>query len=104
MDNVTHTIIGLAVGEVAVQWRASSKKGLETNLRPLYWLASAIGNNIPDIDVATTYFLFPGKLGYLLDHRGYTHTIGLLPIMTALTMLFCYLYARLRHVKPSAFD
>ncbi len=76
MDNVTHTLFGLLVAELVVT-RGRSEPALGF-VRSAYFV-SAAANNLPDLD-----FLYaritPGKLGYLLHHRGHTHTllVGLL--------------------------
>ena len=75
MDNITHSLIGIAVGEAVFQYRAKKSAGLDAKLRPFYWLSSLIGNNIPDIDSLFAPILTGGKIGYLLHHRGYTHTL-----------------------------
>lgn len=67
MDNITHSLIGIGLG------KTFSKKQSAQFQKAALWIA-IIGSNIPDID-----FLFPtswqnGSLGYLLMHRGYTHT------------------------------
>jgi inner membrane protein len=70
MDNVTHTLIGIALGRAA--WPRT--KEAPASHRALLW-AAAVSSNLPDID-----FLFPqarvdGNLGYMLHHRGHTHTL-----------------------------
>ena len=58
------------------------------------WLVSAAANNLPDLDfvyVAIT----GGRLGYLLHHRGHTHTLGAAPILALLTWaLVAYVWKR----------
>lgn len=76
MDNVTHAIAGLLVAEVAIVLRRRYPAGLPPARR--FRLAACsigvIGNNLPDLDFVYTS-ITPGKLGYLLHHRGHTHTI-----------------------------
>ncbi len=81
MDNVTHTLAGLVVAELAVA-AVTRRAGAppRPELRDALWLTSAIANNLPDADFAITE-LTGGKLGYLLHHRGHTHTLGLAPLM-----------------------
>lgn len=88
MDNVTHALAGLLVAEAALGTLGA--RGLEVTpaLRRRAWFVSALTNNLPDLD-----FLYrgitEGKLGYLLHHRGHTHTFvaalafGLLTFFTA---------------------
>jgi inner membrane protein len=69
MDNVTHSLIGFTLG------RAVSKKGSQFRIAAT-WTA-ILGNNLPDLDFLIQPFVIQGKLGYLLHHRGYTHTLFL---------------------------
>ena len=47
---------------------------------------AVIAANLPDIDLAYTW-ITPPPLGYLLHHRGYTHTVaGLLALAVALPL------------------
>jgi inner membrane protein len=78
MDNVTHTLVGLAFGETVSL--ATKKK------RVPIWIASAIANNVPDLDVALTSTLFRDKVGYLLHHRGHSHTFLLSPLLSLLLL------------------
>lgn len=72
MDNVTHTLVGLALGEALGRSEARD----EGPPAVPGWLltVSVLANNLPDVDVL---YAFPagGKLGYLLHHRGHTHTV-----------------------------
>src|SRR4051794_35289329 len=67
MDNVTHTLIGITLGSALFKSDTPIKKAA-------IWTA-VIGNNIPDLDFMMTPFLSSGSLGYLLHHRGYTHSL-----------------------------
>ncbi|MBI1860641.1 MAG: metal-dependent hydrolase [Deltaproteobacteria bacterium] len=68
MDNVTHSLIGVLAADCL---KVKSEKERIT----LRW-AGVISSNLPDAD-----FLYAGitggKLGYLVHHRGHTHTLGL---------------------------
>jgi inner membrane protein len=79
MDNITHSLIGVAVGEWALQ-RASATDPKSEKKRRRFWLATSIlGNNFPDLDILYTS-ITPAPLGSLLHHRGHTHTlVGLIP-------------------------
>jgi inner membrane protein len=69
VDNITHTLAGAALADLALRRRA------EKTERRLYTGAGVIAANLPDFDV-----LYSGitsqPLGYLLHHRGHTHTIS----------------------------
>ena len=76
MDNVTHTLAGLLLGEAAVRLRAR-RTGREPSgaFRTAAAVAGAVGANLPDADVLYTA-LSGDRLVYLLHHRGYTHTVA----------------------------
>jgi inner membrane protein len=77
MDNLTHTLIGLIVGESIARSTPASKQGLTSDVRRgLFVALAAIGGNLPDLDLLYSYRGFSNdKLAYLLQHRGYTHTV-----------------------------
>ncbi|MEO7360953.1 MAG: metal-dependent hydrolase [Gemmatimonadaceae bacterium] len=76
MDNVTHALAGclLAAGTVTI----AEHRGFELP-RSFRAIASAVGiitAELPDVDlVYAGSMLGMGKLGYLLHHRGHTHTV-----------------------------
>jgi inner membrane protein len=77
MDNLTHTLIGAVAGETLARTCRARPGGLPDEARRrLFVVVGALGSNLPDIDLAWTYRGFSGSsLGYLLDHRGHTHTL-----------------------------
>jgi inner membrane protein len=87
MDNVTHTLTGIALGQA----------GLKSKTRFAIW-ALIIGSNLPDIDVVSA---IGGKLSYLQYHRGITHSLlGLTALAVALTAVI-YLFGRRRAPKKN---
>jgi inner membrane protein len=106
MDNLPHTLIGLVAGDAIARGTADAPGGLSAATRRLYFVTvAAIGSNIPDIDLVLTYGGFaPGKIGYLLHHRGYTHTlIGC--VLLALLLHACVeVWARWRKQRLSRAD
>jgi len=85
VDNVTHTLAGLVVAHAALYLRGRRRPPAATGPLQLATLTtSALANNAPDLD-----FLYrgitPGRLGYLLHHRGHTHTL----LATLPLGLFC---------------
>lgn len=74
LDNATHALIGLMVAEAAILLlgRAGSAPG--PAFRSAARWTSALGNNLGDLDFLYAQRL-GGKLGYLLHHRGHTHTL-----------------------------
>ena len=80
MDNLTHALIGIIAAETAIAWRSQKHKDISFRLRRYLWFASAAANNIPDVDFIYSNISGP-ELGYLLHHRGYTHTFLAAPIL-----------------------
>ncbi|MYN09622.1 metal-dependent hydrolase [Pseudoduganella aquatica] len=75
MDNITHTVVGLGVGELVQRSLPAEpdEAGQRTRHR-LLLTACAAASNFPDLDLFLTRLL-PDPLGYLLQHRGHTHTL-----------------------------
>ena len=69
MDNITHSLVGVGLAELAMSSRATKAQ------RPLLVGAGVIAANLPDIDLAYS-IITPSPVGYLLHHRGHTHTIA----------------------------
>lgn len=80
MDNVTHTLVGGALAESALALR---KKPAEPVVRAATWLTAGLASNAPDLDVLLTP-LTDWPYGYLLHHRGHTHTLALAPLVALL--------------------
>ncbi|MDQ2819548.1 MAG: metal-dependent hydrolase [Pseudomonadota bacterium] len=75
MDNLTHTIIGLAAGELISRSLSTEPTPERARARHrLLLVTGALASNFPDIDLAFMPFL-SRPLGYLLEHRGHTHTL-----------------------------
>lgn len=90
MDNVTHSLIGLAAGEA---WAVTRKKE-----RAPLWIASLLANNFPDIDVPIGSWLTQDGLSRLLFHRGHTHTLAFIPVQgLVLFFLLWLLYRKKPH-------
>jgi inner membrane protein len=77
LDNLTHSLIGLVAGEAAARVTRTDPAGLPADSRRTTLLVMGmVGGNLPDIDLLWSMQPFSGDaLGYLLDHRGYTHTL-----------------------------
>src|SRR5215208_6098377 len=88
LDNITHTLFGAALGEVAQPGPATPAE------RRLFMAGSVVAANLPDADLFYTR-ITPAPLGYLLHHRGHTHTI----VGCALIALLVWLVTRL--IPPS---
>lgn len=78
MDNVTHTLTGLAISYAGF------------NRKTRYATAAIlIGANLPDIDIISA---FTGSANYLKYHRGPTHSLlGITVLAFLLWAAFCYL-------------
>ena len=92
MDNITHSLIGAAFGEAFYQV-AKTKGSAKENSRPVFYLVSILANNFPDLDLLYR-FLDPSSLGYLLHHRGHTHTFIWLWPQLLLMLLIVGVYAK----------
>ena len=90
MDNVTHTLIGIAAAEPLAQRRPSHRATL--------WVTSAVANNLPDLDVLYTWG--GDRLVYMVHHRGYTHTLLLAPAQSLLWLLLLRFWWRGRADVP----
>ena len=76
MDNITHSVIGFGVGELVHRSLPVEADTLAQRVRHrLLLVACALASNFPDLDLFLTRLL-PDPLGYLLNHRGHTHTVA----------------------------
>jgi inner membrane protein len=72
MDNLTHSLLGGALAHLALP------RGADPPARRVFFAVGIVAANLPDIDLLFTG-ITPRPLGYLLHHRGHTHTlVGLL--------------------------
>lgn len=75
MDNLSHALSGLAAGELLQRSLPAEPTPQAQGLRRRMLLAAcALAANLPDLDLILTPLL-PAPLGYLLHHRGHTHTL-----------------------------
>lgn len=107
MDNITHSLVGLVVADgvlaLRARWsRAQSAAPVSGPPSPVLTgatlLVSVLANNAPDLD-----FLYrritPGKLGYLLHHRGHTHTVLAALPLALVCVAVVGAWLRLRHER-----
>jgi inner membrane protein len=71
LDNLTHSLIGYALAQSLPQPAVGSAPGLR---KARIW-AAVVGSNLPDLDFLVGELVAERKLGYLLHHRGHTHTL-----------------------------
>lgn len=97
MDNITHSVVGLGVGELIQRsLPPEAVPARHTTRHRLLLTACALASNFPDLDLVFTR-LAPAPLGYLLHHRGHTHTLlYLLPQALLLLALLCALWPNAR--------
>ena len=110
MDNLTHTLIGLIAGESVAH---TTSRALNPGLAPekrrgLFVAIAAIGGNLPDLDLIYSYRGVPhdtqAKLSYVLQHRGYTHTVLGCLVLAALLYAGAELWLRYRHLAVTRRD
>src|SRR5690606_35988755 len=100
MDNLTHTLTGFFLSRFV--------KPSEENQRfhRAILCACIVGSNFPDLDFIYTSISGHPKLGYLLHHRGHTHTLPLvLPIAFASASFACLIsgWSLRQHWKSKKF-
>jgi len=104
MDNLTHSLVGLLVGETAAAVATRPEPGLPAEKKRTAILGlMLVGSNFPDFDLLYTA-LDGSKLGYILHHRGYTHTIVGALLATALMLGICEWWMHRRQLQPAAKD
>lgn len=75
MDNLTHSVVGLGLGALIDRSLAAEPNPNDGRLRSrMLLLIGCLASNFPDLDLVLTPLLRP-PLGYLLHHRGHTHTV-----------------------------
>ncbi|HEV7632583.1 MAG TPA: metal-dependent hydrolase [Steroidobacteraceae bacterium] len=116
MDNITHTLIGVIAGEAVARCTRSpgtaghgdgdgDGDGLpDTTRRSLLMTMGAVGGNLPDMDLLWSYGGEPANLGYLLQHRGHTHTVIGCAVLALLLYAVVLAWMRIRRLAPSRDD
>lgn len=77
MDNVTHALAGLLLADLTVAaYERHTKQPASASFARAAAVVGVIAAELPDSDlVYSGPLLGMGKLGYLLHHRGHTHTV-----------------------------
>jgi inner membrane protein len=85
MDNITHTFVGAALAQTGLdRWT------------PLATTTLLLGANFPDIDVVVG---LSDRLTYLEHHRGITHAIAAIPLLSLLLAGLVYAGSRWWHAR-----
>jgi inner membrane protein len=99
MENLTHSLIGLVAGESIARITPAREPGLPPQIRRgLFVTLFVIGGNLPDLDLVYSFRRFAdgtqAKLAYMLQHRGYTHTVVGCVLLALLLYICGDLWAR----------
>jgi inner membrane protein len=106
MDNLTHSVVGLGVGALIDRSLPAEPDQDRSRIRSrMLLIVGCLASNFPDLDLVLTPLLDP-PLGYLLHHRGHTHTllagIGEMFLLLALVWLLWPAARRLLHSSATA--
>ncbi|RJG27457.1 metal-dependent hydrolase [Massilia cavernae] len=103
MDNITHSLAGLAAGTLIHRSLPDEADPAQQQARHRLLLVSGwAACNFPDLDLVLTRLL-PAPLGYLLHHRGHTHTLlYALPQALLLAALLWLLWFSARRVLAAS--
>jgi inner membrane protein len=106
MDNITHSVVGLGIGALIDRsLPPEPDTARERTRQRLLLTVGCLASNFPDLDLVYTRIL-PAPLGYLLHHRGHTHTLlaalGEVVLLLALVWLLWPNARRLLQVSASA--
>ena len=75
MDNITHSVVGLGIGALIDRSvPRETDPGAERMRTRMLMTLCCLASNFPDLDLVLTRLL-EAPLGYLLHHRGHTHTL-----------------------------
>jgi inner membrane protein len=104
VDNISHTLVGLMLGEALHHFTPASTAGLAPESRRAAGIGlMVLGSNLPDAD-----FIYPAltgsRLDYLLEHRGHTHTIVGALLISVLMLGAVWLWFRIRQQSCSRGD
>ena len=84
MDNLTHSLVGATLAELALP------VGAPRPARRTFFVAAVVAANLPDADLVYTR-ITPAPLGALLHHRGHTHTVAGLVLLGLAIVAVCLL-------------
>jgi inner membrane protein len=103
MDNLTHSVVGLGVGALIDRSLPAEATPERARVRSrMLLIIGCLASNFPDLDLVLTPLL-DAPLGYLLHHRGHTHTlIAALLEATLLLALVWLLWPAARRVQQAS--
>jgi len=84
VDNLTHSLVGATLAELALP------AGAPRAMRRTFFVAGIVAANLPDADLVYTR-ITPAPLGALLHHRGHTHTVAGLIVLGIAMAAVCRL-------------
>lgn len=93
MENLSHSLIGAVFAETALPVDATRAQ------RTLFYVTGIVAANLSDADLLYTS-ITPPPLGYLLHHRGHTHTVAGLVALAALIGIVSLIPALRRRIRP----
>jgi inner membrane protein len=103
VDNLTHTLIGVMVGETLHRSLPASAILSDRARRTVAITVMAVGGNLPDADIIYTTWA-GSTVDYVLHHRGHTHTfVGALGLSLALFLVIRLVWWR-RKITPRPAD
>jgi inner membrane protein len=91
VDNVTHGLVGAAMAECALP------QGTLARTRAVFMWAGVLAANAPDVDLLYTGII-EEPLGYLLHHRGHSHTLPGLVALGGVIWAGLRLWPKIRQV------
>jgi inner membrane protein len=104
VDNLTHSLAGLIIADAALALRQrSAAPPPPQRFRAAALATSVFANNAPDLDFVYTG-ITNGRLGYLLHHRGHTHTLVAVLPLALLAYGLGLLVSRLGPRSPASAD
>ena len=101
MDNCTHSLAAVLLAEALCEARSPARELARFRTAALW--VSLLANNLPDLDFVYRK-ITPGKLGYLLHHRGHTHTVLGALALSLVAFGIVYGVARVRRAHLDARD
>jgi inner membrane protein len=84
VDNLTHSLVGAALAELTLPADAPRAT------RRTFFITGVIAANLPDADLVYTRITAP-PIGYLLHHRGHTHTVAGIALLGVAIAAVCAL-------------